>query len=597
MSAVISSIRPRLRLLSLLNASQRHNAYSLLAMMFVGMLFEMLGVGLVVPVIVLLMQQDLSAMPSVLQPVLEVVGPLPREHLVVGALLALVTVYTLKSMFLSFLAWQRAYFAFGLQAEFAQRLFALYIAQPYSFHLQRNSAQLIRNASVEITMWTGNAIMPGLLLIAEGLVLLGLGTLLLIAEPMGTLLVMSALGVLVAGFHRAVRRRVTIWGRQRQYHEGMRIQHLQQSLGSIKEVKVLGRESDFIQQFNMNVAASALAGQKQATMLQIPGLWLELLGVLGLVGLVFAMLAFGQDPVSIIPTLGLFAAAAFRLMPSANRMLAALQQLRYGLPAGDMLFRELSLKASPLEEQATNERLRFREVIEVKSVSFGYEGASVLAIEDVSLHIRKGESIGLIGASGSGKSTLVDLLLGLLAPQHGHIKVDGQNIQSRLRGWQNLIGYVPQTIYLTDDSLRRNIALGVPADEIDDEAVNHALLAAQLGAVVTSLPQGLDTPVGERGVRLSGGQRQRIGIARALYHAPEILILDEATSALDTTTEKDVIEAVTALRGNKTIVMVAHRMSTLMQCDRLYKLDHGRLVQELSPADLAYPADDQEEKR
>ena len=594
---MISSIRPRLRLLSLLNADQRHDAYGLLAMMFIGMLLEMLGVGLVVPVIVLLMQQDLSTIPSALQPILEAVGPLPREHLVVGALLALVTVYMFKSTFLSFLAWRRARFAFGLQTEFAQRLFALYIAQPYSFHLRRNSAQLIRNASGEITMWTGNVVMPGLLLLAEGLVLLGLGTLLLIVEPVGTLLVMSVLAVLVAGFHRAVRQRVTTWGRQRQYHEGMRIQHLQQSLGSIKEVKVLGRESDFIRQFNADVAASALAGQKQAAMLQIPGLWLELLGVLGLVGLVFAMLAFGQDPASIIPTLGLFAAAAFRLMPSANRMLAAMQQLRYGLPVGELLFQELSLKTAPIEDQARDERLGFREVIELESVSFAYEGASAPTIEDVSLHIRKGESIGLIGASGSGKSTLVDLLLGLLPPQHGHISIDGQDIQPRLRGWQNLVGYVPQSMYLTDDSLRRNIALGVPADEIDDGAVRQALHAAQLGPWVASLPQGLDTPVGERGVRLSGGQRQRVGIARALYHAPEILVLDEATSALDTTTEKDVMEAVTALRGSKTIFMVAHRLSTLMQCDRLYRLDHGRLVQVLSQADLVCQSDDQEEKR
>lgn len=592
---MIPGIRPRLRLLSLLNADQRHDAYGLLAMMFLGMLFEMLGVGLVVPVIVLLMQQDLSTIPSALQPLLEAVKPLPREQLVMGALLALVTVYTFKSIFLSFLAWRRARFAFRLQTEFAQRLFSLYIAQPYTFHLRRNSAQLIRNASGEITMWTNNVVMPALLLLAEGLVFLGLGTLLLIVEPLGTLLVMLVLVVLISGFHHAIRQRITSWGRQRQYHEGMRIQHLQQSLGSIKEVKVLGRESDFIQQFNADVAASALAGQKQVAMLQIPGLWLELLGVLGLVGLVFAMLAFGKDPGFIIPTLGLFAAAAFRLMPSASRMLAALQQLRFGLPVGDMLFQELCLKRAPLEEQSADERLEFREVIEMNSVSFSYEGATAHAIENISLHIRKGESIGLVGASGSGKSTLVDLLLGLLQPQHGRISVDRQAIQSRLRGWQNLVGYVPQTIYLTDDSLRRNIALGVPDDKIDNEAVQQALYAAQLGPWVAKLSQGLDTLLGERGVRLSGGQRQRVGIARALYHHPEILVLDEATSALDATTEKDVIEAITALRGSRTIIMVAHRLSTLMQCDRLYRLDNGCLVQTLFPADLAFQADNQEE--
>jgi ABC-type multidrug transport system fused ATPase/permease subunit len=272
-----------------------------------------------------------------------------------------------------------------------------------------------------------------------------------------------------------------------------------------------------------------------------------------------------------------------------------MQQLRYGIPVGDMLYQELSLKAEPPGGGATGERLAFRRAIEVESLTFAYEGAPEHAIQDVSLRIAKGEAIGLIGASGSGKSTLIDLLLGLIQPQSGRITVDGQNIQARLRAWQNLIGYVPQTIYLTDDTLRRNIALGVPADKIDDAAVELALRAAQLGPWIASLPGGLDTQVGERGVRLSGGQRQRVGIARALYHNPEVLVLDEATSALDSATEKDVMEAVAALRGDKTIVMVAHRLSTLMQCDRLYRLDHGRLVETLSPAELAHRVDGLEE--
>jgi ABC-type multidrug transport system fused ATPase/permease subunit len=584
---MISGIKARLRLLSLLDPGQGRRARHLLALMFVGMLLEMLGVGLVVPVIILLMQQDASAQPAAFRALLDGLGPMPRERLVACALLALVAVYAVKSGFLSFLAWRRARFAFGLQAELAQRLFASYIAQPYTFHLRRNSAQLIRNASGEITMWTGNVVMPSLLLVAESLVLLGLCILLLAVEPVGTLVVVSVLGGIVAVFHRVVRQRVTEWGRRRQHHEGMRIQHLQQSLGSIKEVKLLGREADFMDQFNADVTASALAGQKQAVLLQIPGLWLELLGVLGLTGMVFAMMSLGHAPASIVPTLGMFAAAAFRLMPSANRMLGALQQLRYGLPVSDMLYQELHLKADPLGPKPGSTSPPFQRVIAVESLTYNYEGSATPAVEGVSLRIRKGESIGLIGASGSGKSTLIDLLLGLVQPQSGCITIDGQDIYTNLRGWQNLIGYVPQTIYLTDDSLRRNIALGVAATDIDDAAVESALHAAQLAPWVATLPEGLETVVGERGVRLSGGQRQRIGIARALYHRPVILVLDEATSALDTQTEKDVMEAITALRGNKTIVMVAHRLSTLMQCDRLYRLDKGHLVEVLSPADIA----------
>ena len=585
---MLSLMRERFKMLSLLNARQRRSSYWLLLLMFIGMLLEMLGISLVVPVIMLLVQTDpLVNLPASFDNLKQTLEALPHNKLVAITLALLVTAYALKSTFLSYLSWRRAKFAFGLQAEFADRLFSIYISQPYTFHLKHNSAQLIRNASSELTIWTGNVVMPSLQLLAESMVIIGLCALLLTVEPIGTLLVVSILSVLVGTFHWLMRQRISTWGKQRQHYEGLRIQHLQQSLGSIKEVKLMGRETDFINQFKTNVYASAHASQKQSALLQIPGLWLEFFGVIGLVALVITMLKFGHAPEDVLPTLGLFAAAAFRLMPSANRVLAALQLLRFGLPVGKTLYNELTLPTSSVNQNTITELLTFADSIKIDNVDFSYEQTSTSAINGISLHIKRGESIGLVGASGSGKSTLIDLLLGLIKPKAGIISVDNHNIHDHLRAWQNLIGYVPQTIYLTDDSIKRNIALGIPESEIDDLAIQAAINSAQLENWIATLPEGINSVVGEQGVRLSGGQRQRIGIARALYHDPELLVLDEATSALDSATETEVMNAVAALHGTKTVIMVAHRTSTLSQCDRIYKLESGAITDTFLPAELS----------
>jgi len=430
---------------------------------------------------------------------------------------------------------------------------------------------------------TGSAMIPGLLLLTEALVLLGIAGLLLVVEPLGALFAMLVLGGTAWGFHRRTRAHIARWGQARQHHEGLRIQHLQQGLGSAKDVKLLGREGDFLAQYSVHNTQSARVGQFEATLQQVPRLWLELLAVLGLVFLVLSMLAQGRDMARIVPTLGLFAAAAFRLMPSVNRMLSAAQSLRYGLPVVNTLDNEFKLAAPKPAAQNTNGAAAFQHEIRLTDISYTYPSAVTPALTQLSLTIKKGESVGFIGTSGAGKSTLVDIILGLLTPSAGQVAVDGQDIQQSLRAWQDQIGYVPQSIYLTDDTLRRNVAFGLPNEQIDDAAVQRAIKAAQLQEFVASLPDGLETIVGEHGIRLSGGQRQRIGIARALYHDPTVLVLDEATSSLDTATECDVMQAVSALRGRKTVLIVAHRLSTVAHSDRLYRLEQGRVAEEGTP--------------
>lgn len=566
------------KLWSLLTAEQRRAAAVLLAFMFVGMVLETLGIGLVLPALALMTQDDLaSKYPSIL-PWLEDLGNPNREKLVAIGMMVLVGVYAVKGLFLAFLSWRQAVFVYGLQANLSLRLFSGYLSRPYTFHLQVNSAQLIRNTINQVADIT-HVIQQGLMLVTEIMVLLGVSALLLAAEPLGAVLVVCTLCAAGWGFNRATRKRILRWGEARVLHEGLRIQHLQQGLGGVKDVKLLGREADFLAQYDFHNKGSARAGQYQHSLQALPRLWLELLAVLGLAALVLAMMGQGKPLQTVLPTLGVFAAAAFRLMPSVSRVLAAIQNTRYYLPVIDTLGSELQTLGQ-FESEISGRVLPFRSSLKLERVSYQYPSADAPVLRDISISIPRGDAVGFIGGSGAGKSTLVDVILGLLTPSEGAVTVDGVDIQTCLRGWQDQIGYVPQAIFLTDDTLRRNIAFGLPDVDIDEEAVWRALRAAQLESFVLELPQGLETVVGERGIRLSGGQRQRIGIARALYHNPSVLVLDEATSSLDAATERGVMDAVSAMHGDKTIIIVAHRLSTVERCDHLFRLEGGRVVEE-----------------
>ena len=569
----------------MLSSSERRAAIMLLGFIIVATLFELLGIGLLLPVMVLLVEDNLAVSYPEIQPVLEFLGNPSHEMQVQIVMVVLIGVYLIKNLYLAFLAWWQARFTLGLLEKFSQRLFAIYIHQSYTFHLQRNSAQLIRNITSEVNQFIGNALNPVLTLIAEILVLLGIVTLLLLVEPLGALIVFLVLFMASWAFYRSTRTRISRWGEMRRYHDGQRIQHLHQGLGGVKDVKLLGREADFLLQFREHNLKSIQMAQFLEILQKLPRLWLELLAVIGLALLVLIMLAQGSEVSSIVPIMGLFAISAFRMMPSVNRILYAAQSLRYGLPAINHLYEDFQL-LEPKAKSGNNISTVLQKEICLSDITYNYPDTENSALKKVKIKIQQGESVGFIGPSGSGKSTMVDVILGLLTPVAGQVMVDGQDIQLNLRSWQDQVGYVPQSIYLTDDTLRHNIAFGIPEEQIDDVAVKSALVAAQLDEFVSSLADGMETIVGERGIRLSGGQRQRIGIARALYHDPGVLVLDEATSALDTATEKGVMQAVMAMHGKKTIIIVAHRLSTVEHCDRLYRLDQGKIVEEGTPAKI-----------
>jgi ABC-type multidrug transport system fused ATPase/permease subunit len=570
-----------------LTRRQRQAAVGLLLLMFVGMLLETLGVGLIVPALALMTHVDLGHRYPSLGPLLRTLGNPDREHLIIFGMLALVVVYAVKAAFLTFLVWRQTRFVGRVQADLSQRLFATYLRQPYSFHLVRNSAELINNVLGEVFQFSQACLMSGLNLLTELLIVLGISTLLLAVAPVGAIAVAVVFALPVWCFHYLTQRHLLRWGSARQHHEHLRVQHLQQGLGGVKELLLLGRETDCLAGYQRHNIGSARAVSRYQLLQQIPRLGLEVLAVSALAGLVMVMLATGRTPESLVTILGLFAAAAFRLLPSANRVITAMQNFRYALPAVQVIHDEMMLSSvtvHPIAPCASD--IRFRDALTLERVSFQYPGTSDATLHEIDMRIPRGACVGFIGGSGAGKSTLVDVILGLQAPTSGRVCADSIDIQRNLRGWQALIGYVPQTIFLTDDTLRRNVAFGLADREIDDEAVTRAVRAAQLDEFVASLPDGLETTVGERGVRLSGGQLQRIGIARALYHDPEVLVLDEATSSLDAGTERGVMAAVRALRGRKTVIIVAHRLSTVENCDWLYRLEAGQIVEAGEPPNV-----------
>ena len=572
----------------LLSRQQKRSALLLLCLMLMAMLLEMLGIGLVIPVLTLITQPGAMAQYPQLATAMAWVGNPTAKEMILMVLSLLVGVYAFKVVFIGFVTWRQARFVFGVQASLAQRLFSGYLQLPYSFHLQRNSAQLIQNVLSETNQFARGAMLPAMLLLTEAMVLFGICILLLVVEPLGALSIMIIM--LFAGglFYSMTRSRSRRWGQARQLHEGISLRHLQQGLGGLKEVKLLGCEDNFLAQFSGHMNRTAQIWQRQTTLQAIPRLWLELLAVCGLTALVGIFIWQGKPLDRLVPTMGLFAVAAFRLMPSFNRALTASQNLRFALPVISRLVEELRLFGHEQAYQHSG-KLAYRHELLLQNVCFTYPGASTQVLNEISLRIPCGDCIGIIGGSGAGKSTLVDLVLGLHQPTRGSILADGVDIYSDTRGWMNQIGYVPQSIYLIDDTLRSNIAFGVPPEQVDEKSVLRALYAAQLEAFVGALPEGLDTVVGERGVRLSGGQRQRIGIARALYHDPSVLVLDEATSALDYETEQGVMEAVRALHGAKTIIIVAHRISTVMHCDTVVRLEQGAVVDAGAPSRvLAY---------
>jgi ABC-type multidrug transport system fused ATPase/permease subunit len=571
----------------LLSGKQKSQLVVLIMLMLLGVLFEMAGLGIILPALSLMLKADVVQSYPVLKPALNFLGNPTQSQLVIYVMSVIVLVYLIKTIFLIFLGWRQSKFTTELAANLSDKLFLGFLRQPYTFHLQRNSAELLYKVQGEVSQFSA-VWQAFVILSSEFSVIIGIFLLLVINEPVGALSVTVFFIVTGFTFYRITRNKLLLWGQNRQYHSAQTNQHLLQGLGGIKDIKLMGREEQFLKEYSFHNHRFAWIMTKISTLSLIPRLYFELLSVIGMAVLIIVMALQNKPFDLVLPTLGIFLIAAFRLIPSLNRIMSSVQTVRFMQSTIDILYSEF-LNIRQIEQAHSiekNEKAIFNNALVASNLSFSYPNTVSKSIKNISLKINKGQTVGFIGPSGSGKSTLVDILLGLLSQDDGTIMIDGISIKDCKRDWQNRIGYVSQTIYLIDDSLRKNIAFGIKEDQIDDNLVLKALGAAQLDDFVEGLPDKLETFVGERGVRLSGGQRQRIGIARALYHDPEVLVLDEATSSLDTETEREVMKAVRAFKGNKTVIIVAHRLSTVEHCDYLYKLDKGKISKEGIPSEI-----------
>lgn len=558
---------------SLLNRSERRKSLVLGAYLVIGTMLEVMSVGALVPLIQVLTQSNLQSK----YPLIDRMFPDSSDQFIVTVILiGVVCIFLFKEIFLGFSLWMQRGFIARLETRFQTELFDRYTSQSYEFHLTNNSSLLSRNI-LNSTNFMNNVLDPIFMLLTDGFVTVALCVALVVIEPIAMFATISSVGVVAIAFHSFSKRRIEKWGVERQLQDGTKLQQMNETFGGMKEIVMTGRGDYFRTRFSSNIEQLSHLNRKFTTLLGIPRLYLELLSVAGLAALVLSMLALGRTSESLLPLLALFAGGAFRLMPAINRITFAFQSLRMGRPIVGVLQADI-LRAASIEQTVENSKpVRFEQAIRFEDVTYSYPNTDKAVLDGVSFEIKKGFEVGIVGTTGAGKSTLVDILLGLLRPTRGKVTVDGIDISTNIRSWQDLVGYVPQTIFLIDSSIRDNIAFGIDEQDIDNQRVMRALDLAQLREFVNELPAGMNELVGERGVRLSGGQRQRIGIARALYLDPPILVFDEATSALDVETEKEVMKSMDHLRTEKTIVIVTHRISALEHCDQILSVTQGKI--------------------
>ena len=545
-----------------------------------GAALEVIGIGMVVPLVAALANAESLITHPTLRGLYEWSGANSPEHFIMALLGSFLGVILFKNFYLAVLAYVQARFVFGKQAQVAQRLFDGYLQAPYALHLERHSSDVMRNLSTEVNNLFTGVVAPLLMLGAELMVLVLLVVVLLFAMPIGTLAILLFGGLVVVGVYAFLRSVLGRYGAERVQRSGKRIRAIGDALGGLKEIKVLGREPYFSEAFGAANGRYLETTRIFATLNALPRLVIESLAIAILVGAILVLIwARGHDLGAAAPGIVLLCLAALRLMPAATRILSAVSSIRFYRPALDYVHADLmSLESYRRGAQAVpGKSIRLSQSLEVDDVVFFYPNALQPALDGVKLAIPVGQVSALVGPSGAGKSTLADLILGVYEPRRGRILVDGTDIRAGLPSWRRCVGYVPQSVHLLDDSVRRNIAYGLADAEIDDQRVWQALRAAHIDNFVRSLENALDERIGEDGVKFSGGQRQRVGIARALYADPQVLVLDEATSSLDVQTERAIADTLLDMRRARTVIVIAHRLDTIKRCDRLFFLAEGRL--------------------
>ncbi len=557
------------------NKQKRQLIWLLLAII-VGAGVELVSLSSVLPFVEMITEPDTMMDDRYVQIVSGITGVTEFSALVILMCALIIGLFVIKNIYVVFLSnFQYRFTYFGLR-DLSSKVMNGYMEKSYPFFLNHNSAELLKSVQTDTNMFYVT-VLNGTQLISECIVSFVLVIYLIIKDPVIAISMAVVLGIFAFGFMSIFRKAFKRMGNEYRVFVEEQIKCMHQSFGGIKEIKISDNEQFFKDQF-WDIAAGLAKNQvKNGLYNAIPKPMMETM-VIGVILVIVAIkTASGSSAASFIPIITVFALAAFRLLPSVNKISSYVGVIMYNKVAVEAVYNEVNEMKGNLSrrENTIEEEILFHKAISLNDVVFAYEGAEKNVIDHVSLEIQKNTSVAFIGPSGAGKTTIVDVMLGILKNQQGSITVDGTDIRNAMSGWHKKIGYIPQVIYLMDDTIRNNIAFGLKAELIDDNQVWRALEEAQLRSFVESLEDGLDTMVGELGTRLSGGQRQRIGIARALYRQPELLVLDEATSALDNETERAVMEAIDSLHGKLTLIIIAHRLTTIKNCDVIYEIKDG----------------------
>ena len=576
------------KMMVLLDARQKRQMVGIVILMLIGGVLESVGISLIAPVMEIVLQPEAVDQKPYLHFLYTFFHLHSTEQLAGLIMIALVLVFVIKNIFLYFMNVVQLRFVYTNQFATSRRMMINFMKRPYEYYLNADTSVIQRNITSDVNNMYG-LILSVLQLTSEVIVFVCLVVILLSQDAQMTIFIAGLLIVVLMIIKYVIKPVMQRAGRENQdYYSGL-YKWIEESVTGIKEIKIAGRENYFINGYADCGAGYVNAVQKYNLYNSTPRLLIETVAIAGMIGYMLFLMQTGVSIRQVAPSLSVLALAAARLLPSANRINTYTTSIAYFEPffmnVSDHLQAEIHDEDMTYDEHVyrrreTVEKLPLHREISLENISYKYPNTNVYILKEANLKIPVGKSVGIVGTSGAGKTTIVDVMLGLLAPAEGRILADGVEVRAHYKEWLKNIGYIPQTIFMLDSTIRKNVAFGVPDDEIEEERVWAALKEAQLDTYIRSLPDGLDTSIGERGIRLSGGQRQRIGIARALYEDPEVMVLDEATSALDGETEAAIMESINRLHGKKTLVIIAHRLTTIEKCDLVYRVGEQKAVRE-----------------